>query len=304
VKQLALTVLAALAIASPALSQDAPRPKIIVCSTTQVADFARQIVGDRCVVKCVLDPGADPHLFRPTANDVRLVATADLCFQNGWHLEGHDWMKSLATDAGKPLVTCVEGIQPIILKEKGKDGKENEVSDPHAWFSPQNAAIYVRNILNGVSQLQPAHKAEFEARAQLLLDELRTLDLWVKRQVSAIPPNQRVLVTSHDAFHYFCQAYNFKSAAPAGWSTGEEVGAGVTADSRRETVASIRKHGVKAIFVETSVNAKLIEEIAAEAGVKVGGKLYSDSMGPPGSAGETYVGMMRENVITIVQGLK
>jgi manganese/iron transport system substrate-binding protein len=266
-----------------------------------VADFARQIVGDRCTVKCVLDAGADPHLFRPTANDVKLVASADLCLENGWNLEGHEWMKTLAKDAGKTLVTCVEGVQPIMLEE---DGKKDAVRDPHTWFSPKNAAIYVRNILNAVSQLEPKHKAEFEARAQLLLDELRTLDLWIKRQVSAIPPNQRVLVTSHDAFHYFCQEYGFKSAAPAGWSTGEEVGAGVTADSRRETVASIRKHGVKAIFVETSVNEKLIEEIAAEAGVKIGGKLYSDSMGPPNSAGESYLGMMRENVITIVHALK
>jgi manganese/iron transport system substrate-binding protein len=253
-------------------------------------------------VKCVLAPGQDPHLYRPTADDAKLVAAADLCLQNGWHLEGKDWMLTLTQQAKKPKpVTCVDGIQPIVLDV---DGEKLKVNDPHAWFSPQNAVVYVRNILNAVTQIDPAHKDEFKARAELLLEEIRTLHLWATRQLASIPPNQRVLVTSHYAFNYFCQAYNFQSAAPAGWSTAEELGAGTTADSRRQTVESIKSHGVKAIFVETSVKPKLIEQIAAEAGVKIGGTLYSDSMGEPGSAGETYLGMMRENVLTIVHGLK
>jgi len=289
-----------------AQEESAAGKPVIVCSTTQIADFARQIVGDRCEVKCILAAGQDPHVHQITQRDKDLVAEADLLLQNGWHLEGKNWMRNMAESAAKAeaLVTCIEGVQPIQLKETVEGGKTVEIEDPHAWFSPKNAAVYVRNILNAVVQLQPQRKDEFTARAQLYLEQLRTLDLWAKRQFSAIPPNQRVLVTSHDAFNYFCQAYNFESAAPAGWSTANEVGAGVTADSRRETVESIRRHGVKAIFVETSVNKKLIQEIAAEAGVVIGGELYSDSMGPPGSAGETYIGMMRENVLTIVNSLK
>lgn len=296
-------VLAACAglVASPAWGQ-ATNKKKIVCSTTQIADFTRQIVGDRCEVKCVLAPGQDPHLYRPTADDAKLVAAADLCLQNGWHLEGKDWMLALTKGAKKAApVTCVDGLEPILLDVAGEKVK---VNDPHAWFSPQNAAVYVRNILNAVSQIDPAHKDEFKARAELLLEEIRTLHLWATRQLAVVPPNQRILVTSHDAFNYFCKAYNFQSAAPAGWSTAEEIGAGVTADSRRKTVESIKNHGVKAIFVETSVNQKLIEQIAKEADVRIGGTLYSDSMGEPGTAGESYIGMMRENVLTIVQGLK
>ena len=282
-----LAAVALSAVASPGFAQSSAKKKVIVCSTTQIADFTREIVGDRCEVKCLLSPGADPHLFRPTANDAKLVVAADLCLQNGWHLEGKDWMLTLTQGAKKPApVTCVDGIQPIILEV---DGEKLKVQDPHAWFSPQNAAVYVRNILNAVTQIDPAHKDEFKARAELLLEEIRTLHLWATRQLAAVPPNQRVLVTSHDAFNYFCQAYNFQSAAPAGWSTAEELGAGTTADSRRKTVESIKSRGVKAIFVETSVNRKLIEQIAKEAGVKIGGTLYSDSMGAPGSAGETYI---------------
>lgn len=301
--QLLLAVAVAItSLTSPVLAQATPKKKLIICSTTQIADFARQIVGDRCEVRCVLAPGQDPHLYRPTSDDAKLVAAADLCLQNGWHLEGKDWMLLLTQTAKKPApVTCVEGIAPIILDV---DGEKLKVNDPHAWFSPQNAAVYVRNILNAVSQIDPPHKGEFKARAELLLEEIRTLHLWATRQLAVVPPNQRVLITSHDAFNYFCQAYNFQSAAPAGWSTAEEIGAGVTANSRRKTVESIKSRGVKAIFVETSVNRKLIEQIAKEAGVRIGGELYSDSMGEPGSAGETYIGMMRENVLTIVGGLK
>lgn len=289
----------------PADADEGPK-KVIVCSTTQIADLARQIVGDRCEVKCILAAGQDPHLHQITERDKQLVAEADLLFENGWHLEGKEWMRTMARDAGKEgaLVTCVEGIEPIELDEPDASGKPVTIKDPHAWFSPKNAAVYVRNILNGVEQIDPQHSEQYTARAQLLLEQLRTLHLWATRQFSAIPPNRRVLVTSHDAFNYFCQAYNFKSAAPAGWSTANELGAGVTADSRRATVESIRQAGVKAIFVETSVNRKLIQEIASEAGVEIGGELYSDSMGAPGTAGETYIGMMRENVLTIVHALK
>lgn len=285
-------------LVAPAHAQQSQR-KLIVCSTTQVADFARQVVGDRCRVKSILAPGQDPHLYEIKPGDAKTVAAADLCLENGWHLEGKDWMRTLAEGAGKPLVTCVVGIKPIQLKADGETFK-----DPHAWFTPQNAAVYVRNITRGISKIDPSHRTEYEARAELYLNQLRTLHLWIVRQCNAIPSDRRALVTSHDAFNYFCQNYGFKPSSPVGWSTGAEIGGGVTAEKRRETIQSIREKGVKAIFVETSVNPKLIRQIAADAGVKIGGSLYSDSMGAPGTAGETFIGMMRENVLTIVGALK
>ena len=283
---------------TPLRAEDAPR-RVIVCSTTQTADFARQVVGDRWQVKSVLASGQDPHLYQVTANDSELVTTADLCIENGWHLEGKDWMRTLAEDERKPLVSCTEGIKPEQFNEADK-----LVKDPHAWFSPQNASIYVRNIQKAVCQIDPDHQSEYEARTRLYLDQLRTLHLWIQRQFNSIPANRRILVTSHDAFNYFCKAYKFQAAAPVGWSTGAETGAGLTPKRRQETIDSIRSFGVKTIFVETSVNPRLIREIAKEAGVAIGGQLYSDSMGNAGTAGETYLGMMRENVLTIVGTLK
>ena len=235
----------------------------------------------------------------PTPGDAEIAATADLCLENGLHLEGKNWMATLAKDRGKPIATCTEGLEPLELEAGGQ-----KIHDPHAWFSPVNAARYVNNIVVALSKLDPSGTGEFEARAKLYLQQLRTLDAWIKEQFNAILPEKRILVTSHDAFNYFCRDYGFKSASPVGWSTGNEVGAGMTPERRKAVVDSIRSFGVKAVFVETSVNPKMVQELAREAGVAVGGQLYSDSMGGPGTAGETYIGMMRENVLTIVRALK
>jgi len=283
----------------PADKAESSRKLLIVCSTTQIADLTRQVVGDRCEVRCILAPGADPHTYMPTPGDAQLALKADLCIQNGLHLEGKNWMATLAKDAGKPLITAAEGVQPIELEGNGQ-----KISDPHAWFAPRNAAIYVNNIVRGISRMDRAGKNEYEARARLYLQQLRVLDSWIRDQFSAIPPAQRILVTSHDAFNYFAKEYGFKNQAPVGWSTGSEVGAGMTPERRKQVIESIKSFGVKAVFVETSVNPKLVREIAREAGVRIGGELYSDSMGAAGSAGETYMGMMRENVLTIISGLR
>ncbi|MFC1707252.1 metal ABC transporter solute-binding protein, Zn/Mn family [Planctomycetota bacterium] len=287
-------------LTAAAVAKGEPGDKLkIVCSTSQIADFARNVVGDRMEVVSILSAGADPHTYTPVPGDSRLVEGADLCLQNGLHLEGKNWMAALARDNGnKPLVTCTEGVKPLDLEQEGET-----VEDPHAWFDPRNAALYVRNIVRAAERLDPDCASGYRARAELYLRQLRALDGWVEKQVGRIAGDRRVLVTSHDAFNYLGARYGFKVRSPVGWSTGSEIGGGITPARRRTVVESIRSSGVPALFVETSVNPKLISEIAREAGVKIGGELYSDAMGEPGTAGETYVGMMRENTLTIVEAL-
>lgn len=290
---------------SPALALGgSPQKPVVVASTTQIADFARQVAGDRLAVKSILAPGADPHTYQPTPDDVKIVLSADLCLENGLHLEGKNWMAALARDARKPLVTVTRGLSPLTLGTSGQS-----FPDPHAWFSLTNAALYVNNIVQALERLDPPNAAEYRSRGKLYLQQLRVLDAWIREQVNQIPPQRRILVTTHDAFNYFCREYrfnadnNYLSIAPVGWSTGAEVGAGMTPERHRQVVESIRKARARAIFVETSINPKQIREIARETGVRIGGELYSDSMGPAGSAGESYIGMMRENVLLIVQAL-
>lgn len=287
--------------ASMTLAQDGAetktKKKVVLCSTTQVADFARNIVGDDWDVLCVLGAGEDPHKKRPGNDDMLAVGRADLCLENGWHLEGNEWMQTLAKNANKPIVTCVEGIKHIEMDDEGET-----VKDPHAWFNPQNAWVYVKNIRDAVSKIDPDNAEKFAARAELYKQQLRTLDAWIKKTVNDIPEGRRVLITHHDAFGYFCKAYNFKASSPLDWTTAEM--AGVTMERRQEIVNMIRELNVKSIFVETSSSDEMLTGIAKDAGVEIGGKLYSDAMGPKNSAGETYIGMMRENVLTIVGALK
>lgn len=278
------------------LFADEGEKKIVVCSTTQVADFARQVVGDRWEVICVLGPAQDPHTYEVGADDSVTVSKADLCAENGWNLEGDDWMKKLAKEAGKPIVTCVAGVSPLQMEEG-----DHSVKDPHTWFDPKNAIIYVNNIRDAVSKIDPEHAAEYRARAELYTRQLGLLAGWIKKTVGAIPVNRRLLVTHHDAFGYFSNAFNFKAISPLGWTTAEL--SEVTPAQRQAVVNKIREAGIKAIFVETSTNEQLLTGIARDAGVEIGGKLYSDAMGAEGSAGESYIGMMRENVLTIITAL-
>jgi manganese/iron transport system substrate-binding protein len=298
-RRLGLAVAGALLAAGACVAAEPVQRLRAVCSTTQTADFTRQITGDDWEVLCILGPGVNPHGYQPVPADSRMAASADLCVQNGLHLEGKNWMATLVRDNGnRPLVTGTDGIPPLALDYEGKS-----VDDPHAWFDPRNAAVYVNNILEGVVAVDPSGAARYRVRAELYLQQLRALDGWIQKRVSAVPEERRVLVTSHDAFNYYGTRYGFKVRSPVGWSTGSEIGGGMTPGRRRAVVESVREFGVPAIFVETSVNPKLLEQIASEAGVAIGGLLYSDAMGGAGSAGESYIGMMRENTLMIVNGL-
>jgi manganese/iron transport system substrate-binding protein len=282
-------------------ADDDQKKKMVVCSTTQIADFARQIVGDRWEVHCVLGPGEDPHGYTTGNDDLLLVKKADLCLENGWNLEGHAWMQDLAKTAGVPIGTCVEGVKPLEIVEE-EDGKKVTIKDPHAWFDTKNAMVYVTNIRNAVTKLDPDHADEYKARADLYLIQLRALNHWIAEQVNAIPKARRILVTHHDAFEYFGNAYGFKAVSPVGWTTGELTD--VSFDQKQAVIKQIRDLGVKSIFVESSTSKELLKDISKETGISIGGELYSDAMGAAGTAGETYIGMMRENVLTIVQHLK
>jgi manganese/iron transport system substrate-binding protein len=282
---------------------ESPR-KMVLCSTTQIADFTARITGDRWEVICVLAAGQDPHTYEVGHNDLLHLMRADLCIENGWNLEGNNWMRVLAETGGKPLITCVDNIIPLNIKGPGNDPRSRDrvIKDPHAWFDVQRAIEYVRNICDGIVSIDPEHRAEYQLRSENYILELRSLDCWIREQVNAIPRNRRVLVTHHDGFGYFCEAYGFRSITPVGWSTGEFTE--VTIDQRQLIIHQIRQLGVKSIFVETSINRNLLTGIARDAGVTIGGELYSDAMGPSGSAEDHYIGMMRYNVQTIVGNLK
>jgi manganese/iron transport system substrate-binding protein len=271
---------------------DSPR---VLATTTMISEAAQRVAGECVAVRGLLPIGGDPHVYEPVPRDVRAVAESDLVLYNGFGLEG--WLDRLVRNAGgqRRVVEVADGLTPIYGQyQEGRD------PDPHMWGDVRRFVHYVESIRGALTELAPDCEATFEARARDYIDELRALDDWVRERVATIPPQNRYLVTSHDAFQYYATAYGLEVlGTPIGLSTDEEASAQTVA----RIVDDVRRTGIPALFVETTVNPNLIRRIAAETGTTIGGELYSDSLGSPGSGAESYVGMIVHNTRTIVNAL-
>lgn len=277
---------------------------IVLTSSLHIADFARQIAGERMTISSLLRPGVDPHLYVPTPQDVRDIAEADLCLDNGLNLEKDDWLRKYAEEAGVPIATVTGGIETIMITEGGLT-----LADPHAWMSATNVSVYISNILAQFIEFMPEYKKEFTLRATLYMRQIRALDIWIREQVYALKPEARNLITSHAGFNYFCKEYGFNrfvdslSISPLSWTTAHASDVeGIPARMSRVVELYVEIGGT-ALFSETTVDGQYIRVISKETGGRLGGKLYSDSMGNPGGA-DRYISMMRENIITITRALE
>jgi manganese/zinc/iron transport system substrate-binding protein len=268
-----------------------------------VADLVRQVGGDRVEVEQLMGPGVDPHLYKPTSSDASRLSKADVIFYSGLMLEGRmgDLFARLAR-SGKRVYPTTESVPEELLTEP----KEFQGHyDPHIWFDVSMWAQTVPTIVRGLSEVDPAGKEIYERNGGTLTERLAELHEWSKETAAQLPENRRILVTSHDAYNYFGRAYGFKVVGLQGVSTVSEAALADMAN----LVDFIKKQDVKAIFVETSVNPAAIRRVAEDAGVKIGGELYSDAMGNPGEMRGgfdtgTYDGMARYNLTTIVSALK
>lgn len=295
-------IAAALALAAGSLRAE---PVRVASLSTVMADFARDIGGDRVEVVEIVEPGVDPHAFEPSPGDYRAVAGARILLANGMGFEGYlDKMRQAVAKDGVEVVVAGDVVEPIEA-EQACDGHGHDHShhhhgslDPHWWHSIGNARLVAAQIRDAFVEADPAGKAEYEANAAKLDGRLADLAKWVRKQVAQLPKASRVLVTSHDALGYFAKDHGFEVMAVQGISTEEQP------SSRRvqELIGEIRGKGVKAIFAENIENPKVLSEITAETGAKPGGVLYADGLGT-GNAG-TYEGMMRSNVNTIVGALR
>ncbi|MEM1350447.1 MAG: zinc ABC transporter substrate-binding protein [Myxococcota bacterium] len=268
-------------------------PRVVV-TTTMIEDLARQIGGAEVEVQGIMRPGGDPHLHQATPSDAKMVAKSDLVLTNGLYLEG--WLDDLVRNAGgeRDVVEVSKGVDPITMEDSPGG------VDPHMWFEVGNWKIAAQNVVAALEGVVPKDKhAGMRARHGAYVKKLDGLDAWVREQLATIPEGGRVLITSHDAFNYFERAYGLKVVGIQGASTEQEAGQRDVAN----TIELVKKHGVGAVFVETSVNPALIERVSKETGVKVAGPLYSDSLGGEDSEANTYVGMVTENVRMIVEGL-
>ena len=277
--------------------------KIVTIGTTgMVADAIKNITGDKAIVNALMGSGVDPHLYKVTQGDLEKLQEADIIFYNGLHLEGKmaDVLHKLSKK--KKVVAFSDGISKSKLRVLDDAGN---IPDPHIWFSVsvwKDAVAFASKELQNTDTI---NKQLYSKNTERYISELDSLDHWVKAQVATIPESSRLLITAHDAFGYFGQYYAMEVKGLQGISTVSDYGL----NDVRELVNLISSRKIKAIFIETSVSDKSIKAVIEGCRSKghevtIGGTLYSDAMGQPGTAEGTYIGMFKANVTTIVNALK
>lgn len=265
----------------------------IVSSASIIMDMAEHIAGDKQKIDYIVPIGGDPHLHTPTPRDAQIVSDADLIMINGMTFEG--WINELISNSGTSakVVTITDGVNAI-RSEKYKNS-----ADPHAWMDVSNALIYIKNIWQSLVELDPENRDYYTTNYESYKKEIEELDNYITDEIRKIPLDKRVLITSHDAFAYYGKRYGIRVEALMGIST--EAAAGTSDMSR--VIKVIRENNVPAIFVESTINPKLINQIAKDNNVKIGGELYADSIGDKDSHAPGYTEMLRHNTDTIVKAL-
>ncbi|MEM1151278.1 MAG: zinc ABC transporter substrate-binding protein [Pseudomonadota bacterium] len=287
------TVYASLAAASltlgaaPAFAHDMK----VVASFSILGDMVEQVVGEHAQVTTIVGPDADAHVYQPNVADARAVAEADVIFVNGLGFE--TWSDTLISESGTEgtVHVATEGVTPVEV-----DGE----TDPHAWNSLLNGVIYVQNITAAMSEAMPDHAAEFEANAAAYIADLEALDVQTMERLSALPEDRRTVVTAHDAFGYLADAYGLTFLAPVGIDTEAEP----SAQELASLIAQIREQEVAALFVENITSPALVQQIADETGLEIGGQLYSDALSERGGPATSYLAMFQHNLATLVGALE
>jgi zinc/manganese transport system substrate-binding protein len=294
-----IAALAAALSAAPARAQDARQSELKAVATTSIiADFVRNVGGDRVTVGTLVGLDADAHVYSPTPGDAKTLASAAIVFVNGLGLEG--WMTRLVKASGTraPLVVVSNGIAPRKMPDNDRPGRLGV--DPHAWQSVANAKIYVANIRDGLSAVDPAGRAAYDANAAAYLGKLDELEKEITAAIADIPAGRRKAITTHDAFGYFGDAYGVSFIAPEGVATEAEPSAKDVA----AIIVQIRRQKIPAVFLENITDPRLMEAIARETGARIGGTLYSDALSAPDGPAGTYIEMMRHNLRALTTALR
>jgi zinc/manganese transport system substrate-binding protein len=291
---IALGLLAGLSPAHAQGPAEQPAKLPVVATFSILADLARNVGGDRVEVISLVGPNGDPHVYQPSPEDAKNLNAAKLILVNGLGLEG--WLDRLikASGAKAPIVVATKGIAPRKMEEDGKIGL-----DPHAWQSIPNAEIYVANIRDGLIAVDPSGADAYRANASAYLAKLADLDEEVRAALAKIPPERREIITTHDAFGYFGEAYDFKFIAPEGVSTETEASARDVA----KIIRQIKAEKIPAVFLENVTDPRMAKRIAEESSATIGGALYSDALSPADGPASTYVDMMRNNIKQLTAAL-
>ena len=276
-------------------SSDRP---LVVATNTVICDLTRQIAADTIKLKCLIDTGADPHEYKPKPEDSKAIEQAKLIFYGGYNFEP-ELIRLIQASSNLASKIAVDEVAVPNPQEFAEDGKTE--TDPHVFHNAANGAQLAAVISKNLTQLNPTQAPLYTTNTKKLTDELTQINAWIKAEIATIPSAQRKLVTTHDAFGYYSKAYNIPVVgALEGLSTDEKA----TPTRVRALVEAIKAANVPTIFAETTINPKLIEAVAKEAGVNVAKQnLFADGLGEKGSEGDTYQKLFTANTKTIVEGL-
>jgi zinc/manganese transport system substrate-binding protein len=284
----------------PALAQGtAGQPLRAVASFSILGDLVSQVGGEHVAVDVLVGPGADAHVFQPTPAQARMVAQAQVIFSNGLGFEG--WMSRLLKTAGYQgrQIVVSQGIAAQKGAGHGGHSHDHGDADPHAWQNPRHAITYVSNIAKGLCEADAPRCDAYRRNAAAYTVQLQALDTEIAAAWAAIPAAQRKVITSHDAFGYYAKAYGVTFLAPQGMSTDSQA----SAKGVGQLVRQIRQENIKALFVESISDPRLIEQLGRETGVRPAGRLYSDSLSEPNGQAGSYLSMMRLNTQALVRAI-
>jgi ABC-type Zn uptake system ZnuABC Zn-binding protein ZnuA len=267
---------------------------LVVATASMIADMAKNIAGDKAIVECIVPIGGDPHTYTSTPRDVKLVAAADLILKNGLTFEG--WLSELIDNSGTKgeTILVTNGVKVI------ESAKYKNSTDPHAWMDATNGYVYIQNIRDALIKIDPTNKAFYESQHDLYRKQLEETHQYIHDLIQTIPAERRILITSHDAFQYYGRQYGIRLEAIMGISTDVDV---QTSDMVRLNKV-IKESGVPAIFMESTINPKLLQQLAADNNITIGGELYADSIGDEESPAPSYIAMLRHNTEVIAKALK
>ncbi|MCC7117422.1 MAG: zinc ABC transporter substrate-binding protein [Anaerolineales bacterium] len=269
----------------------------VLATTTILKDLAQNVAGSRLTVDSLLPLGADPHAYQPRPADVAKVAESAVLILNG--LEYEHFIEPLLENAGGQRLTITASDGLIPLNMPAEDDPTQKVGDPHMWLNPNDTIQYIRNIRDGLIRADPTGADEYSANAQDYIAQLQELDAWIQTQVNQIPPQKRLLVTNHQVFGYFAEAYGFRVADSILPSLSSEASA--SAQELAASIDAIKASGAPVIFLDAAENPQLAKQIAAETGVQVVNTLSLEALT---ETAPTYLQMMKYNVSEIVKALK
>jgi zinc/manganese transport system substrate-binding protein len=294
----AVTIVLALIGAGCGSSDSSDGKLDVVATTTQIGDWVRTVAGSAVSVDQVLQPNTDPHEYEPRPSDVEAAASAELVFANGDELDS--WIDQIVSDGGSEAEIVDLGAAVPERLPGESSGAEASKYDPHWWHDPRNAEAAVREIARRLAATDPAHRAVYRRNAAAYLGRLHRLDAGIARCIGTVPPSERKLVTDHDAFGYFARRYGIDVIGAV--IPSQTTQAQPSAQDVSKLIELIEREGVKAVFPESSLSAKVADAISRQTGASADYTLYGDTLGPEGSSGATYLSMEVANADAMVRG--